>query len=137
MAKALREDPRSSEAVLKFLVDDQAMKLTNEFTNPKDRERIQPFLIDGVSPLTTNANPTGQKGLYPLTPPIPGQLMEFQIRPSENMKFPSRTMASTLIENRTKPPKTVLILPDEPKDIYYVVTLLERKLKTDREFESS
>ena len=46
-------------------------------------------------------------------------------------------MAKTLLDERTKPEKTVLVLPDEPKDIYFVITLVKREPKTEREFQTA
>ena len=64
------------------------------------------------------------------------QLKPFSLAPSENVKYPSMAMHRTLMDERTKPEKTVLVLPDEPKDTYYVTTLLERKMKTEDTFKT-
>ena len=45
-------------------------------------------------------------------------------------------MGQKVLDERTKPVKTVLVLADEPKDIYFVATLMKREMKTDREFQA-
>src|SRR5262249_31108431 len=46
-------------------------------------------------------------------------------------------MQTALLENRDKPAKTVLVLPDAPKDTFYVATLMRRDLKTLDEFRTN
>ena len=38
------------------------------------------------------------------------------------------------MKERTKEPRTVLVLPDAPKDIYYVTTLIKREEKTTADY---
>lgn len=99
--------------------------------------RGEPFLIRGVAPLTTVADPTGEKGLLGdlFRSPSQGQLQPFQIRSSENLRYPTNEFAKALMDDRTKPVKTVAVLSDAPKDTYYVVTLVKREVKTDSEYK--
>jgi hypothetical protein len=46
-------------------------------------------------------------------------------------------MAQALLDKRTEPPKTVFLLHDEPRDHFYVVTILQRDVKTRLEFENA
>src|SRR5262249_33187837 len=40
-----------------------------------------------------------------------------------------------LHDDRTKGPNHVFVLPDAPKDTFYVVTLVKREVKTDADFK--
>jgi hypothetical protein len=135
MANTIRTGGPTSEALLPGFLEDELAKLRSEFADPKARERTAGFLVDGVAPLTMVANPTGRSGLHPPLFPAPGgQLQPFNFIPTVNVKYPSLAMVRELVESRTKPPKSVLVLPDEPKDVYYVVTLLKRDVKKDTDF---
>jgi hypothetical protein len=139
LAESMRAGPIGSEfAVISQLLDQETL-LASEFAkDPKAGDRIRGFRVEGVCPLTTVNNPTAGKGLVssPLGA-LPGsQIHEFRLPPSENVKYPSREMAQKLIDERTKPVKTVLVLPDEPKDIYFVMTLVKREEKQSWEFQN-
>lgn len=144
MAKKRAEEIANSlrsgtPAALSFAMLDESNKLATEFAdNPKSQNRIVPFQIEGVCPLTTVANPTASKGLFSATPSSPfSQLTPFDLPPSENVKYPSVEMYRELLAKRKEPPKTTMVLADEPKDIYYVVTLFDRKEKSDLEYQSA
>ncbi len=138
LANEIRTTGPNSDALLKSFIEEEAQKLRNEFpADSKARDRIKPFLIDGVSPLTSTANPTAKSDLISFSPTASsGSLNPFRLVPSENVKYPSMPMLRTLMDERTKPVKTTFVLADEPKDTYYVTTLLERKMKTDGMFQS-
>jgi len=139
MAKTIREDSLSSEPFIPSLVMTEAQKLRGEFgTDGKAQERIREFRIDGVAPLTTNTRPTARPllGFNAQTPSI-GQLRPFGIGEGENMKYPSQELVTTLILERKKPVKTVLVLPDAGKNTFFVVTLLKRDVKSEDEFKSA
>jgi hypothetical protein len=44
-------------------------------------------------------------------------------------------MGQKLLDERKKDPKTTFVVHDEPKDVFFVVTLIERTLKKDTEFQ--
>ncbi|MDW8243842.1 MAG: hypothetical protein RMJ88_11575 [Thermogemmata sp.] len=136
LAQAIRDNPQSQPATLKFVVDDERLRFASRFTEPAARDRIRPFLIEGVAPLTPIPNPTAQP-LFPLIPTLPQPLQPFRIVPSDNVKYPARDMAQTLLDKRTEPPKTVFLLHDEPRDHFYVVTVLQRDVKSRLEFENA
>jgi hypothetical protein len=138
LADAIRAGGPGNAATLPFTLLDQSNALAAEFAkDPRARDRIMPFVIEGVCPLTTVANPSARKGIYAdANPSSFAALQPFQFPPSENVKYPSRTMGQTVLDERTKDVKTVLVLPDEPRDIYFVVTLMKRDMKTDREFQA-
>ena len=62
------------------------------------------------------------------------QLGAFGLAPSNDIPYPTAEMATALVDNRDKGFKTVLVLPDAPKDTYYVAVLMSRDLKTPDEF---
>jgi hypothetical protein len=66
---------------------------------------------------------------------MPSQLTPFVIRPSENLRYPTPEIGKTLLDERTKPVKTVVVLSDAPKDTYYVATLVKRDVKTDSDYK--
>lgn len=139
IANTIRTAGPTAPAVLPFTILDESNKLATEFAgNPTAQNRIVPFLIEGVSPLTTIPNPTASKGIFTASPPTPfAQLRPFQLPPSENVKYPSMEMLKELLDKRKDDPKTTFVVADEPKDIYYVVTLTERKPKSDLEFQTA
>jgi hypothetical protein len=136
LAAAIRNHPNAQPATLKYLVDDEHIKFASRFTDPAARERIRPFLIEGVAPLSPVANPTAQP-LFPLIPTIPQPLRPFRIIPSDHIKYPARDMTTAVLERRTQPPQSVFLLHDEPRDHFYVVTILQRDLKSRLEFENA
>lgn len=135
LANTVRSSPNNSPLLLIPALEEEVAKLRIEFADLKAQARIEPFLVRGVAPLTTVDNPTGEKGLNTaFSATIPGQLHPFALRPSENLKYPTNEIGKTLLDERTKQPKTALVLTDAPKDTYFVVTLIKRELKTDSDF---
>ncbi len=137
LRRAIEASDKTSEVLLLPVIYEEVDRLRNEFTDPAARDRVEPFPIRGVAPLTTVENPTQEKGLDRLFPVTgTGRLRPFQLPPSENLKYPTNEFATALLENRTKQPKTTLVLSDAPKDTFYVVTLLNRSLKDLNDFQA-
>jgi len=138
LAESIRAGGPGSEASVSFALLDQSNQLATEFGNDaRARDRTAPFLIEGVCPITSVDNPTANTGVLPSTTNFSfGQLHEFRILPSENVKYPAAEMRQKVLDERTKPVKTVMLLTDEPKDIYFVVTLLKREMKSDIDFQT-
>lgn len=130
ISEALRKDPSSSAALLKQSVNDQVGTLLNGIPAGNKsyfRASKSPFAIDNVSPLTpidlASLTPEviqmmAAQGISPF-----GQLRRFGLTESETIPYPTREMETALIDNRDKPFKTVLVLPDAPKDTFYVAVL--------------
>jgi hypothetical protein len=99
--------------------------------------RGEPFMIRGVAPLTVVADPTGEKGFQVdlFRMPGPNPLQPFQIRPSENLKYPTNELGEALMKGRTEPVKTVTVIADAPKDTYYVATVLKREVKSETDYK--
>ncbi len=139
LAETIRAANKTSEQILVPFLEEQAALLKAEFAkDPKAQTDLEPFLIRGVAPLTSVTDPTGRKGLFDVFTPTMsfGALQPFQLPASENLKYPTEPLARTLMDDRQKGPKTVHVLPDAPKDIFFVTTLLKREPKTDLDFKT-
>jgi hypothetical protein len=126
-------------SLVPFLRDEAEKLRVQAPTDAKAQRRALPFPIRGVCPLTSiSANPAAGAGLPSFgafdRPISPGQVRGFLLLPSENIKYPTADLINSLIDERTKPPGTVLVSPDQPKDTYYVITLVNRDEKTDNDF---
>ena len=134
--------PVNDISLIPFLLDESAKLRAAAPDTMKAQRRAMPFPIRGVSPLTSlRENPAAGTGLDQLyyeseLTALPSPYMPFQFLPSENIKYPSAELGNSIVRDRTKPPGTVLVLPDAPKDIYFVVTLVKRHEKTDSEYNA-
>ncbi len=124
-AQALADHVQGMPGDAPMVIDQNLQELANTVRNsiadPKYKDRVKVFPINGVCPLT------GQE--------FQGGLHKFDLRPTNDIPYPTKAMADTLLAQRTKPPRTSFVLVDEPKNTYYVVTLKERKVKSDSEFQ--
>jgi hypothetical protein len=123
IAEKIRTSPAAGEADIEGFVRDQYYGLLKDVRDPKVIERLKTFKVDNVAPLTIPS----QVGL--------GQLKPFGLPESNDIPYPTPEMATALLENRDKPVKTVLVLPDAPKDTFYVAVLTKRTLKQPHEFQ--
>jgi hypothetical protein len=135
MAKEIRDSGKTSDALIMTLTDQAAAFRSKYPGDTKGNARTSEFTIRGVCPLTSIAeNPTSQRGFNWLltsnSPTRNGMVHLFNLPPSENLKYPSNEFGRALLDERTKDPRTVLVLPDAPKDTYYVVTLVKRETKS-------
>lgn len=127
MADAIRNNPKSDPLALTGVLWDMHEGLRSEIKDPKAAQRATRFTINGVCPLSPA--PGGQFGQR-------GGMMPFMLQETENMPYPTQEMETALLDNRDKPAKTVLVLPDAGKDTYYVATLIRRNLKLPEEFKN-
>jgi hypothetical protein len=125
-AESIASQMQNAAGDIPELIDQNLRELSNTVRNsiidPKIKDRVKVFSIAGVCPLTG----LDFQGLRP-----------FDFRPTSDIPYPTRAMAETLLSQRTKPPKTTFVLVDEPKDTYYVVTLKNRKVRSEQEFQIS
>jgi hypothetical protein len=141
IAEAIRKSDKSGDALIQT-IKDQAEIFRSKFGgDEKAIARTKEFSIRGVCPITSIAeNPTAQKGIDWLMvqglPPHTGPYRFFRLafRPSENLKYPSEEFEKAIMDERTKDPRTVLVLPDAPKDTYFVTTLIKREEKTTADY---
>lgn len=137
LANTIRANDKTSEVLLVQDIADMAANYGKQWaSDPKAFARVDPFVIRGVAPLTTVADPTGKKGFLVETFHVsqPGPMMPFNLPPSENLRYPTAEFRKTLLDDRTKGPKHVTVLTDAPKDTYFVVTLLKRELKKEFDY---
>lgn len=102
-------------------------QLQARFPDPKAKERVRLFRLDNVAPEQITPDFTGRSS---------GNVTPFQLAPSSDIPYPSKEMQKTLLEERTKPAKTVLVMADQPQDTYYVFVLAERKEKTVADYRA-
>jgi hypothetical protein len=119
LANAIRGSAGDVPELINQNMRELANELRNEIADPKVKDRIQVFPINGVAPLAGD----DRSGYHP-----------YVLQESSNIPYPTKAMTDTLLDERTQPPKTTFILTDSPKDTYYVVTLKQRDLKKVEEF---
>jgi PHD/YefM family antitoxin component YafN of YafNO toxin-antitoxin module len=96
--------------------------------DPKAADRVKFFELMGVCPLSPVMDVgTGR----------PGSVRPFTLTPTTNIPYPTNDMAKSLIDERTNPVKTTLVLADTPKDVYYVAVLSGRSEKDFASFKES
>lgn len=128
IAEQIRAVSSSDKLVFEPVLNQIYFELQLGIKDPKAAERAKKFPIRDVAPLVAGGMDamSGMGGM--------GQLRPFQLRESDNIPYPTPEMRTALLDNRDKQPKTVLVLPDAPKDTFYVVTLIQRDMKTPDEF---
>ena len=119
IAKTISDNPSSDPLLFEPVLNQQFFDLKLAIRNPKADERTRKFTMNKVAPLT---------------PGLLGQLQPFSLTESNDIPYPTNEMATALVDNRDKLSKTVLVLPDAPKDTFYVATLMSRELKRPSEF---
>jgi hypothetical protein len=109
-------------------LNDQQAEVLRLSTDPKVQEKVKRFKLLDVAPLSRPAriDPTGMN--------MPEGLRPFQLTPSANIPYPTPEMQKALLDERTKGVRTALVLPDLPKDTYYVAAVANRQVKTDGDF---
>jgi hypothetical protein len=117
LAAAVRTSAGDTPELITQNMRELANTLQNEIANPKAKESVRLFEIKDVCPLTGGF-----------------QLRPFRLTATADMPYPTPAMEKTLIDERTKAPKTTFVLPDGPQDIYYVVTVKAKQDKTEQNF---
>lgn len=104
-------------------IDNELIQLRTQFAikfeDPAKEEAIAYEVLDGVGPLKTLPDPTGQGQM---------QLNEFQLTPTAEIPYPTLEMQKKLLEQQKGPLANAEILVDDPKSNYYV-SVLERDTK--------
>lgn len=130
MAERIRTSDKNDPLAISQFLQDRAREIPGAVSDPKIERRVKPFPINEVCPRVPDIT-FGQGGM-----PVP-ILRPFEIRESEKIPYPTADMQTALLENRDKPAKTVLVLPDAPKDTFYVATLIRRELRSLDEFRAN
>jgi hypothetical protein len=128
LANAIQSTAGDFAGVISQNVKDLAENLKNEFADPKAKERVKVFSLSGVAPLTQSA-PSPSNPFAAL-----GGLQPFRVMPTNDIPYPAADMTQALLEHRADPPKTTFVMVDEPKDTYYVATVVYRSLKSPEDF---
>lgn len=130
IAAAIRKDtPANDMAIRQDLRKFQAELQDKVTPDPKAKERVKFFELTGVCPLTASTDfAMGAQ---------PGSVRPFSLPPSVNVPYPTADMAKTLLDERTNPVKTTVVLTDTPKDTYYVAVVSDRAMKNEAAFKDS
>ena len=111
------------EVIRSKLIDAQAA-LKAAAGDAAAMDRVKYFEIKPVAPLV------GGTALMPGRQPW----SEFRYLPNENAPYATAEMTTELLNNRDKPIGTAVVVPDNPKDVYYVAVLSERVERGSFEF---
>jgi hypothetical protein len=117
-AEKIRTSDATSDVTLDRLLNDYYFDLQRDAKDPKVAAQVKKFKIDAVAPLVTGF-----------------RMQPYQLRESNDIPYPTPEMATALVDNRDKGFKTTLVLPDAPKDTYYVAVLMRRDPKGPDEYE--
>lgn len=129
LANAIQSSGGDFAGVISQNVKDLAEGLKGEFTDPKAKERVKVFTVPGVAPLAQTA--PDRNNPFAMT----GGMQRFMVTPTSDIPYPSADMTKQLLDERTKPAKTAFVMVDEPKDTYYVGTVVYRSPKTQDDFK--
>lgn len=95
-----------------------------KFTKPEQKARVKFFEIDQVAPLVDTPLPMAART----------SVGSFQLTPNTNIPYPSQEMAQKLVEHRSQPLSTPLVLANAPENTYYVAVLLNRAQRDASQF---
>jgi hypothetical protein len=120
IANKIRASGKTSGATLEAPLFELYTNLCRDLRDPKVLERTRKFTVPGVAPLAVES-----VGLRP-----------FVLTESNDVPYPTPDMTTALIDNRDKPIGTALVLPDAPKDTFYVAVLTNRNVKSPGDFRT-
>src|SRR4029079_8466981 len=101
--------------ILQNMADLQAQLLAST-TNPKAKALVKTFSIDNVAPFQITMDMSGMQ----MGRPGGETVVPFRLAPSNDMLYPTPEMSKQRLDERIKPPRTVFVQIDQPKDSYYV-----------------
>jgi hypothetical protein len=129
LANEIRNKPGDSEFIIMQNMLDMEAQLKSRSDDAKCRDKVKAFRIENVAPFVIGmAQDMGRGPSQTVTP--------FQFTPTNDVPYPTFDMQKTLLEDRTKPVKTVFMQADRPKDSYYVFALLSRHVQSPEEFRA-
>jgi len=107
----------TSSVQIRQKVLDAYAALQADFSSKEAKDRVKYFAIPNVAPLVESIGfATGRNPIAP-----------FQLTATENMPYPDyEKMRADLLGNRDKPLSTAFVMPDKPRNVFYV-TVLESK----------
>jgi hypothetical protein len=129
-AERIANEIRNSTATSSFQISQKLREaraqLESRATDPKAKERVRLFDIENVAPFQIKADRTGMS--------MGPSIQPFLYTPTKDIPYPTQEMQKLLLEDRTKPVKTVFMLPDQPKDRFYVFVLTDRRERSVGDF---
>jgi hypothetical protein len=118
-------DGASADVVRQRLRDLQA-ELQAKVADPKAKDRVKLFPVQDVSEIQVGPDLTMAGG--------GGALRAFRLAPTADLPYPTAELQKALLEKRTEPVKTAVVLPDAPKDTYYVAVVANRREQSPEDF---
>jgi hypothetical protein len=129
IAESIRKGTLASEMAIRQDLRKFQAELEKVTPDPKAAERVKFFELPGVAPLAPVVDIASGSP--------PGSVRPFTLPPSTNILYPTNEMAKTLLDERTNPVKTTVVLTDAPKDTYYVAVVSERREKDYGSFKDN
>ncbi|HEX4610431.1 MAG TPA: hypothetical protein VH092_19730 [Urbifossiella sp.] len=123
-AARVRSAPGAGAAQFVPVMFDLQTELQGKFADPKGKERVKLFKVENVAPIQ-------------ILNDLSGMARPFTLAGSPDIPFPGVDMAKKLIDERNAPPKTVFVVPDAPKDTYYVFALINKEERGVDNFRTS
>ncbi|MBX9578963.1 MAG: hypothetical protein K2X87_01530 [Gemmataceae bacterium] len=130
VAAAVQALPAGASAdVIRQRLRDLQAELQAKAADPKAKDRVKLFQVRDVSPLQVGPDLSmlGQGG----------PLRRFQLAPTADLLYPTAELEKALLEKRTDPVKTAVVLPDAPKDTYYVAVVADRRERSPEEYRAA
>ena len=121
LANRIRAVPGNSPNQYVPVMLDLQAELQKKFADPKAKEAVKLLKLDNVAPIQVIND-------------IQGIARPFTLGGLADLPFPTADMTKKLVDHRTDPLKTVLVLPDSGKDTYYVFALTGRQERGLEEF---
>ncbi len=123
-AARVKAAPGSGPAQFVPVMFDLQTELQGKFADPKGKERVKLFKLDNVAPIQ-------------ILNDFSGMARPFSLLGIPEIPYPSPDMAKKLLDERNAPVKTVFVVPDAPKDVYYVFALAGKQERGVEEFRQN
>lgn len=124
IAARIKAAPGTAPAQFVPVMADLQAELQAKFADPKAKEAVRLFKLDNVAPIQILSEATGMA-------------RPFTLAGSTEVAYPSAEMVKKLLDERNGPAKTVFVVPDAPKDTYYVFALTGKQERGVEEFRTS
>src|SRR5581483_5687951 len=110
IAKELQKAGTTSEFQIRQRLNQTQAELQGDLkpADAKALEKVRRFALPDVAPLA----PADRMNVAAMT--APESLRPFGLAPSQDIPYPTREMVKALLEERTKPVGTAVVLPDAP-----------------------
>ncbi len=102
---------------------DAKSRFRDRFTDPAAKDRITHFEFNDVSQIVVGQPDRGAP-----------TVASFDLRPTNDMRYPTRKMVAQMIDNRLKPVSSSFVMVDAPENLFFVPVLLERNERDQQNF---